>query len=156
MYAMGMCPCLPIWGLGHSGQNLNIKIHKFPNFQILHVNFILNIGYVNLNLSIFVELIDRDSLDQLQAVFNSDCEILAPITRIKSAQQELPKAIAEWKLEETKCRKAESHYAEKHRKLYLCELNSKLTVLETHIKNKKMIHKTEMQKISQIEQKHFN
>ena len=77
-----------------------------------------------------------DSMDQLQAEYNSDCEKLALITEIKSAQQELPKAIAESKLEETKCRQAESHYAEKHRKLYLCELNSKLTVLETHIKMK--------------------
>ena len=91
MYPVSMCACLPILGLGHcgtgrpsQGQNLNIKIYKnqnsensenskftkFPNFQILHVNFILNIGYVNLNLSIFVELIDMDSLDKLQAEFN--------------------------------------------------------------------------------------
>ena len=36
-----------------------------------------------------------DSLSQLQADFNSDCEILALITMIKSAQQELPKTIGE-------------------------------------------------------------
>ena len=85
------------------GQNLNIKIHKnqnlkftkFPNFQILHLNFILDIVNVHLNLSIFVELIEMVSLDQLQAEFNSDCEILALITKIKSAQQELLKASAE-------------------------------------------------------------
>ena len=80
------------------GQNVNIKIqkiHRIPNFQVLHVNFILNLGYVNLNLSIFVELTDMNSLDQLQAEFNSDCEILTLITKIKLAQQELLKAIAE-------------------------------------------------------------
>ena len=49
-----------------------------------------------------------DSLDQLQAKFNSDCEILALITKIKSAQQELPKAIVEHKWEETKCTGRES------------------------------------------------
>ena len=38
-------------------------------------------------------------------------------------------------------------------KATLYELNSKLTVLETHIKNENMIHITEMQKRSQIEQK---
>ena len=56
---------------------------------MFHINFILNIGYVNLNLSILVELIDMDSLDQLEAEFNSNCEILALITKIKSAQQKL-------------------------------------------------------------------
>ena len=42
---------------------------------------------------------------------------------------------------------------QRNRKLYLCELNRKLTVLETHIKNENVICKTEMQKRSQIEQK---
>ena len=49
----------------------NLKFTKFPNFQIPDVNFIPIIGYVNPNLSIFVELIDMDSLDQLQPKFNS-------------------------------------------------------------------------------------
>ena len=60
----------------------------------------LNIGYVNLNLSLFVEFIDTDSFDQLHAEFNSDCEILAMISKIKSAQQELPKAIEEMQKKE--------------------------------------------------------
>ena len=139
-----------------NSQNSNIhkfKIHKIHKFSNLDVNFIPNIEYVNPNLSIFVELIDMDSLDQLQAECNSDCEILALITKIKSAQQELPKAILEWKLEELKCRQAESHYAGKCRKLYLCELNSKLTILETCTKNENMICNTKMQKRSQTELK---
>ena len=101
MYPVSMFACLAMLGLGHSGtgrpshgqncglkfeykmqKNQNHKIHKFRNFEILHLNFILNIGYVNLNLSIFVELIDMDSWDQLQTEFNSDCEILAPRTKI--------------------------------------------------------------------------
>ena len=136
---------------------------KFQNLKIQHSKFKLTNSIINVGLifSIFVEDISMDNLhsmdlEQVAQEFNNDHEILELKNEITSAQYKLPKVIEVWKLEDSKCRKAGSQYAENCRKLYLCKLTYEIICLNAHIKNEIQVHEAEAQKRKENKQKYLS